>query len=278
MECKVNDDDPCYQSHTDLVPMAPKSVPICLQSVPISPKSVPISSQSVPISPLTSQSVSSLPSINPVSAVESWLATLDQWECSDTSSVEYDTPDTSTVEYDTPYSETLTSTRIPGIFIRTITEPVYQNLTQSNKSGSKAMTSESRRTSPTTPNVVNTPTNCTKNTCIADKHYACTDILKLHNLNTTTNKLNSKFAKSEEIIKSYSTPSTSPRSSSLHYSKPQEHKRMCSVDSGLASDVSVARSFQDKLNFFNTNRFSGSGSIENVINSTSHIRNERPSF
>ena len=251
MECKVPEED--LYSHTELVA----------------------------VSPLTSQSVESLPSVDPAAAVESWLANLHQGEGQEYRSEQYDNLgeqyDTPCEQYDTPYTtpstQGLVRTMFPDIFIRTTppaAEPVYQNIPTmlGNNKNVKSPTCESK----TSPNTIHTtPGHCNKSPCLADKHYACTDILKLHNLKPK--KLQSKFAKSEEIIKSYSTPTTSPRSSTSQCNTKQDHKRMNSVDSGLDSDFS--QSFNYKLNFFNNNGFSGS--FDNIIENSSHLQNVRVS-
>merc|ERR1712217_915195 len=140
MECKVPEEDP--YSHTELVALPP----------------------------LTSKSVESLPSIDPASAVECWLANLHQVEGHDNRNDQYDTP---SEQYDTPYttppSQNLARTMMPNIFIRTThstPEPVYENIP--NKALSKDK-------SQTTNNKVHTNSHhCMKSPCLADMHYACT--------------------------------------------------------------------------------------------------------
>ena len=162
MECKVPEED--LYSHTELVA----------------------------VSPLTSQSVESLPSVDPASAVESWLANLHQGEGQEYRSEHYANPgeqyDTLGEHYDTPYTtpstQGLARTMFPDIFIRTTppaAEPVYQNIPTmlaNNKKGNSP-TSENK-TSPKT--IHTTHGHCMKSPCLADKHYACTDILRPHNL------------------------------------------------------------------------------------------------
>ena len=235
-------------------------------------------SQSSFISALTASSLESLPDSTIFSPVECWLESLEKLPDHD----HEDTFENISEVYDTPYKETVnnaprfTQTHFLNIFIKTELPPPklrYENLPSKPSSLNQSI--------PLTPlptklnNTKITQSSCTKANCASDIHYACTDILKLYNLEQKRNITLSKFAKSDDIIRSYSTPSTSPRSNPSHsvssnarHSITNLHSRFTSVDSGLASDISADKSIQNRTSSFNTSK--SSSNLYDDIENSSH--------
>ena len=210
---------------------------------------------------LTASSLKSLPEDSKYSTVETWLDSLEE----DPVDYEYTFENISDALYDTPYKANdkavpfLTETQFLNIFILQDLPPHelhYANLPNKPSKPRPTKPINPYHTKPSNPQ----PTKPKPNSCIhedgtGDSHYACVDVTNIHISERNRNRNLSKFAKSDQIIKSYSTLSSSPCSTpsptASNISRPVSkhiHSRFTSVDSGLVSDISVGKHLHSRFN------------------------------